>query len=312
MEHGLVSVIMPVYNAEKYVDEAVRSILGQTYVSFELIIVDDCGSDLSMDIISQWKDPRIRVLHNDMNRGIAYSRNRAIRESRGEYIAIMDDDDISLPQRLEKQVAFLERNPGIDILGGAVESIGAEGEVIRKASETLNNPLYIKVNFLFHCIFHNSEVMFRKRLIEQNQIVYHEGCYGMEDFRFWVECSKAGRMTNLPDVVLQHRYHEATETSRVKREEYDKRKRYYGELQRLSFRLSGFLLSEEEYRILTNSFPEGTITGLSLEEIQELLQVSGKIVHQAQKDKMDFQAELAVYLRKQLCEALRKCKDFAI
>lgn len=312
MGDGLVSVIMPVYNAEKYVDEAVRSILDQTYGSFELIIIDDCGSDHSMDIISRWEDPRIRVLHNDSNRGIAYSRNRAIRESRGEYIAIMDDDDLSLPQRLEKQVDFLEKNSGIDILGGAVESINAGGEVIRRASETLNNPLYIKVNFLFHCIFHNSEVMFRKRLIERNRIVYHEGCYGMEDFRFWIECSKVGSMTNLPDVILRHRYHEGTETSRVKREEYDKRKKYYGELQKLSFRLSGFQLSEEEYRILTSSFPEGMITALSLDELQGLLQVSGKIVLQAKEEKMDFQTELSIYLRKQLCEALRKCKNFAI
>lgn len=309
MDHILISVIMPVYNAEKYVEEAVRSILGQTCTSFELIIVDDCGTDRSMELIMRMEDRRIRILRNDSNRGIAYSRNRAIMECKGKYIAIMDDDDISFPQRFEKQADFLERHPEIDILGGAVEAIDAEGNVLRKASETLKNPLYIKVNFLFRCIFHNSEVMFRKDMIRKNHILYRENCYGMEDFCFWIECSKVGRMTNLSDVILQHRYHEETETFRVKREEYDKRKKCYGKLQRLSFTLSGFRLSEEDYDILTYSFPEGSIAELSLQEIQSMLGVVRKIISHAEKEDMDFQSELAIYLRKQICLAVQKCKD---
>lgn len=309
MDRSLISVIMPVYNAEKYIEEAIDSILMQSYPFLELIIVDDCGTDHSMDIASQLKDQRIRILHNDVNRGIAYSRNRAIEESKGKYIAIMDDDDISSLQRLEKQIDFLEKHPEIDVLGGAVEAIDAEGKVIRKASETLNNPLYIKVNFLFRCIFHNSEVMFRKSLLENSHIRYCENCYGMEDFRFWIECSKVGRMTNLPDVILQHRYHKETETARVKREEYDARKKYYGELQRLSLRLSGFELSEREYDIFISSFPEGTITELSLQEIHSLIDVMKKIAAQAKSKEMDFQKELIVYLRKQVHQAIDKCRD---
>lgn len=309
MDNSLVSVIMPVYNAEKYIEEAIDSILKQSYPFWELIIVDDCGTDHSMNIVSQLKDQRIRILHNDANRGIAFSRNRAIEESKGKYIAIMDDDDVSSLQRFEKQVDFLEKHPEIDVLGGAVEAIDAAGKVIRGASETLNNPFYIKVNFLFHCIFHNSEMMFRKKLLDNNHIRYCENCYGMEDFRFWIECSKVGKMTNLPDIILRHRYHEETETTRVKREEYDERKKYYGELQKLSFKLSGFRLSEEEYDILTRSFPEGTITELSLQEIQLLIVVMKKIAAQAKSKEMDFQKELIVYLRKQVHQAIDKCKD---
>lgn len=309
MDSSLISVIMPVYNAENYIEEAINSILKQSYSFFELIIVDDCGTDNSMNIVSQLKDQRIRILHNDINRGIAYSRNRAIEESNGKYIAIMDDDDISHLQRFEKQAAFLDEHPEIDVLGGAVEAIDADGKVIRKASETLNNPFYIKVTFLFRCIFHNSEVMFRKSLLENNHIRYCENCYGMEDFRFWIECSKVGRMTNLSDIILQHRYHEKTETARVKREEYDARKKYYGELQRFSFGLSEFELLEKEYDILTNSFPEGTMTELSLQEIQSLVGVMQKLVEQAKNKKMDFRKELIIYLRKQIHQAIDKCRD---
>lgn len=309
MGKALVSVVMPVYNAEKYIAEAVESILNQTYPEFELVLVDDCGNDKSMKIVDRYRDERIRVLHNDVNRGIAYSRNRAIEESRGEYIAIMDDDDISSLQRFEKQVGFLEKHPEIDVLGGAVEAIDGDGRVIRRASEVLNNPLYIKVNFLFHCIFHNSEVMFRKSMLENSDIRYCENCYGMEDFRFWIECSKVGKMTNLPDIILQHRYHEKTETARVKREKYEERRSFYRELQRLSFGLSGFELSEEEYDILTGSFPEGSMTELSLQEIRNLFAVVEKILFQSKSKEMDFKRELAIYLKKQLLYAIDKCKD---
>lgn len=309
MDQVFVSVIMPVYNAEKYIEEAIHSVLNQTYPFFELIIVDDCGTDQSMNIVSRIEDPRIRILHNDVNRGIAYARNRAIEASKGKYIAIMDDDDRSFPERFEKQVDFLEKHPEIDILGGAVEVIDGEGKVIRKASEPLNNPLYIKVNFLFRCIFHNSEVTFRKSLLEKNPIRYCENCYGMEDFRFWIQCSKIGKMTNLSDLLLQHRYHEGTETARVKREEFEARKRYFGELQKLSFRLSGFELSEKEYDIITYSFSGGVAAELSLQEIQDLLAVMEKMVEQAKAKEMDFQKELIIYLRKQIHQTIDKCKE---
>lgn len=300
MEKALVSVIMPVYNAEKYIAEAVNSILNQTYPYFELLIVDDCGNDSSMDIVKQYKDSRIKILYNDMNRGIAYSRNRALKESKGKYIAIMDDDDFAYPQRFEKQVSYLEEHIEMDVLGGAVEAVDGEGKKIRQAAETLKNPLYIKVNFLFRCIFHNSEVMFRKRLIEKNHISYCNNCYGMEDFRFWIECSKVGKMTNLPDLIVQHRYHEETETFRVKKEEYDKRKEYYKELQKLSFKLNGFNLSEEDYFIITNSFPEGRAAVMTEEEVRRLVNVMKKVITQAKEKNMDFQEELFIFLKKQI------------
>lgn len=309
MEKAFVSVIMPVYNAERYVSEAIFSILNQTYPSFELIIVDDCGMDRSMEAVRQFKDNRIRIIQNETNKGIAYSRNRAIKESKGKYIAIMDDDDLAFPQRFEQQVAYLESHKDIDVIGGGVEAIDGEGRIIRAASETLKNPLYIKVNLLFRCIFHNSEMMFRKSLIENHRISYSENCYGMEDFRFWIECSKVGKMTNLSDIILKHRYHEATETSRVKRDEYLQRKEYYKALQKMSFTLSGFELSKKEYDILLDSFPEGSVREMTLMEIQTLLMVMRKLMEEARKKNMEFQEELSQFLKKQLQQCVGKCID---
>ncbi len=300
MEKALVSVIMPVYRAEKYIAEAVESVLNQTYPYFEFIIVDDCGMDGSMDIVRQYRDQRVKVLKNDRNRGIAYSRNRALQESRGKYIAIMDDDDVSLAQRFEKQVSYLEEHREIDVLGGAVEAIDAEGKRIREVSEPLKNPLYIKVHFLFRCIFHNSEMMFRKSLIERNCISYCDNCYGMEDFRFWIECSKVGKMTNLSEIIAKHRYHEGTETFRVKQEEYDKRKEYYKELQKLSFSLSNFELSEEDYFIITNCFAEGRATFTTKDEALQAIRVMKRVLNQAKEKNMDFQEELFIFLKKQI------------
>ncbi len=136
----LVSVIMPVYNAEKYIFEAVNSVIEQTYTNWELVLINDGSSDLSINIIKEFKDSRIRLYENRENMGIAYSRNRAIDLSRGKYIAIMDNDDISLPNRLKIQVEYLENHEEIDVLSGASMVIDSHGNVIKKKRKCLKKP----------------------------------------------------------------------------------------------------------------------------------------------------------------------------
>ena len=104
---------MPLYNAEKYVFKAVNSILNQSFRDFELIIVDDCSVDNSASIVTEFNDDRIKFFSNERNQGIAYTRNRAIELASGEYIAIMDDDDIAPLNRLEREVLYLDENPNI-------------------------------------------------------------------------------------------------------------------------------------------------------------------------------------------------------
>ncbi len=120
MKNPLVSVLMPAYNAEKYIGEAIESILSQTYKNFELIIIDDCSTDDTWKVIQEYqkKDKRISAFQNKRNLYIAENRNKLLKYANGRYVAWQDADDISLPDRIEKQVAFLEKNPQVGVVGG--------------------------------------------------------------------------------------------------------------------------------------------------------------------------------------------------
>jgi glycosyltransferase involved in cell wall biosynthesis len=304
-----VSVIMPVYNAEHYIKTAIDSILEQSYKNIELIIINDCPTDSTMKIVRTYKDDRIYVINNSQNKGIAYSRNAGLYYATGKYIAIMDDDDISLPGRIEKQVKFLEEREDIDILGGKVQAIDENDTIISTDKMVFNNPLYIKVNFLFRCIYHNSEVMFRKKIIDNYGIRYQEKCYGMEDFLFWIECSKVATMSNMDELLLKHRYYNGSETSRVKRDEKGKRKEHFAYLQRFSLGKSGFTLTEEELALLNRLMNEENDYAAHMQEITSAHSIFKKMIHQSKKLNMDFQTELDIYLRQQLMRWIRRCVD---
>ena len=106
----LVSVIMPTYNCARFIRQAIDSVLSQTYINWELLIVDDCSTDETESIVRSFDDPRIRYMRNTQNMGAALTRNRALKEAKGRYIAFLDADDLWLPEKLEKQVAFMEQN----------------------------------------------------------------------------------------------------------------------------------------------------------------------------------------------------------
>lgn len=110
MIDGLVSIVMPSWNTEKYIGESIQSVIDQTYENWELIIVDDCSTDDTDKVVSKFKDRRIKYLKNKKNSGAALTRNRALREARGEWIAFLDSDDLWLPNKLEKQISFMNNN----------------------------------------------------------------------------------------------------------------------------------------------------------------------------------------------------------
>ena len=125
-----ISVIMSVYNGMPYLQEAVKSILNQTYKDFEFIIVDDASTDDSLKYLKGINDKRIKILSNEKNLGLAVSLNKALNAARGEYIARMDADDISKPERLHIQLNFMELNPQIDICGSFVSVIDENGKLV--------------------------------------------------------------------------------------------------------------------------------------------------------------------------------------
>lgn len=110
MIDGLVSIVMPSWNTARFIAESIRSVLNQTYKNWELLIVDDCSTDNTDEVVASFHDERIRYFHNEKNSGAALTRNRALREARGEWIAFLDSDDLWMPEKLEKQLAFMTKN----------------------------------------------------------------------------------------------------------------------------------------------------------------------------------------------------------
>ena len=281
---------MPVYNGEKYIAVAIESILCQTFEDFELILIDDCGIDRSMEIALDFaeKDKRIRIVHNPRNMGIAYSRNVGLDNSLGKYIALMDDDDYSFKYRLEKQVEFLDKNEEYGVVGGAAEWIDEKGAIIKPKTDLLKDRNYIKAMFLFFNLFNNSEVMFRKEIIEQNQIRYEDNLLGMEGFKFWIQMSKLTYMTNIDELVLQHRMALSNETSRVMANKFEERKKIFAQLQRYSLKLSGLLLDEEKFEILSKVLNEdGTATATSKHELLWFYEALEELIQQAREKQLD-------------------------
>lgn len=199
-----VSVILPAYNAEAYIEEAVRSVLGQTLTDFELIVLDDCSKDRTAAILQSICDPRLVYVKNEQNMGVAATLNRGLSLAQGEYIARMDADDISLPRRLEAQVAYLDRHPDIAVLGTNVETFDENGPLHTGWSAT--DPAQMNVDLLFSCGIAHPSVMMRKSVIEALG-GYDRNFEGLEDYELWCRVSKTHGVTTLPEVLFRYRVH---------------------------------------------------------------------------------------------------------
>lgn len=202
-----VSVIMPAYNAEKYIAEAIDSILAQTYTDYEFIILNDCSTDRTEEIILSFKDSRIVYLKNEENMGVAKTLNRGLSVARGEYIARMDADDISLPERFEKQVAWLDAHPQIGVLGCNVESFDENGAIATGWSST--DPEQMKIDLFFSCGLAHPSVMMRREAVQRG---YAPEYNGLEDYELWCRASEAYGVTTLPEVLFRYRIHSSQVT----------------------------------------------------------------------------------------------------
>ena len=206
----VVSVIMPVYNGERYLAEAIESILGQTFTDFEFIIVDDGSQDSSAAIIQSYaeRDSRIQSLRNERNTGISRTMNRGMAIATGEYIAVMEHDDISLPHRLDRQVAFLQANARIGLLGGGI--LLFEGESLRLHGATKHKQhAFIALAILVGYAMAHPTVMMRTSLVKA------VGGYDPEfdvaqDVELYVRLlmDQRARFANIPEVLVKYRTHD--------------------------------------------------------------------------------------------------------
>jgi glycosyltransferase involved in cell wall biosynthesis len=193
----LVSIIMPVYNGEKHLKDAIASILSQSYTNLEFIIIDDASSDASSKIIQAMKDRRIRSVRNRKNLGVARSLNRGLELAKGKYIARMDADDLSFPTRIEKQVQFLESNTDHGMVGTQYVNMDQNRNIYEIGAQ-LQSFQEIMYAIQSMNVFCHGSVMFRQAFIKQNNIRYSHCKF--EDYELWTRLIKLTKMANIPDV----------------------------------------------------------------------------------------------------------------
>lgn len=220
MYNPKISVVMSVYNGSRYLDESIRSILGQTFPDLEFIIVDDSSIDETYDILEGYrkKDARVIVLKNETNIGLTKSLNNGIKKASGGYIARQDADDISMPDRLKKQLDFLERNEDYCCLGTFYSIIDRHGNIkydvkLPTNPEDLNRALKT-VNPLCH-----GSVMFRKQSAEKVGL-YPEDYRYSQDYAFWHALARSFKLANLPEFLYRARIHKEAIGIRNKQEQW--------------------------------------------------------------------------------------------
>lgn len=204
IKHPAISVIMPVYNSEKYLHEAIESILNQTFKDFEFIIIDDASTDKSVKIIKSYTDKRIILIQKPVNTGYTESLNRGIGISKGEYIARMDSDDVSIDTRFEKQKTLMDNNPSIIACGSNYIILHTS-----KQSDHPCNPDDLRINLLSGCYIAHPSVMFRRQTFIQNKIEYDVECEPAEDYNLWVRLSKLGELSNISEPLIKYRIHDS-------------------------------------------------------------------------------------------------------
>jgi len=200
----LVSVLLPVYNGSSYLKEAIESILNQSYAGFELIIINDGSKDNSVSIIEQFDDPRIRF-YSQANMGLAATLNRGIGLAKGAYLARQDQDDLSLPTRLEKQVHFLDTHPECGIVGSWA-SIYVEGSRSRLSFRHPGDNVMLQFRLLFNNPFVHSSMMIRKAVFREVGIYCTDKSrQPPEDYELWSRVARKFSVANIPEVLNIYR-----------------------------------------------------------------------------------------------------------
>jgi glycosyltransferase involved in cell wall biosynthesis len=205
-----VSVIMPVYNGEQFLAEAIESILQQTYIDFEFIIVCEFGTNqASLDIITHYadKDGRINILYNDIRRCLPLTANIGTKAAKGEYIARMDADEIALPNRLDIQVRFMDDNPDVAICGGKVICINDKGKLLFYKNNMSETSEQIKTDLLFFCFIHQSAVVFRRDEILSHNLYYNEDFLVAEDYELWCRAAHLVKFARTSEFLIKYRWH---------------------------------------------------------------------------------------------------------
>lgn len=198
-----ISVILPVYNAQDTIGEAIQSIINQTYTDWELLVINDGSTDNTRSVILSFDDPRIKYIENDGNKQLIYSLNRGLELASGKYIARMDADDISLPERFACQVRYMDSHPEIIVCGTYMQKFG--NRVVPDIISFYSNNDDIKNNILTFPPFGHPSVMIRKSVLDKTGIKYDYNYKCAEDLKLWIDLLPYGNYANIPQVLLRYR-----------------------------------------------------------------------------------------------------------
>ena len=201
---------MPVYKTkEEFLRQTIEAVLKQTYADFEFLILDDCPDDARENIVKSYNDNRIKYFKNEKNLGITPSRNKLLDMAKGEYLAVMDHDDVSHPERFAKETAILDKHPEIGVVSCFVHKMVANKDI--KMPETDKD---IKISLMRRCALNHSAAMIRKSVLEKNHIRYESAYSPAEDYKLWCSLIDVTEFYNIPEVLLDYRDWAENTTSR--------------------------------------------------------------------------------------------------
>jgi len=200
-----ISVVMALHNSEEYVEDAICSVLNQTFSNFELIIVNDASGDNSLEVVKKIaeKDHRVVVIDLIKNIGVSNARNVALDKAKGEFIVIMDSDDVCKPDRLEVQIDFLEKNPDYGVCGSWMQILNENGE--QEVWRSPTDHFDILAHQLFYNAIYNPTVMIRASILRESNISYDTSYVVAEDYNLWYSLHKLCKFKNIPKVLLLYR-----------------------------------------------------------------------------------------------------------
>lgn len=200
-----ISVLMLAYNTEKYIDQAIRSILNQSFGDFELLIYNDGSTDKTAQIIKSFSDDRIRFIDSEINRGLSYARMLSLQEAGCKYVAILDSDDIAMPHRLKLQYEFMERNPSIVLCGGNAVEIDENGVLKKGLIHKKFKPHDLKTLLFFKNIFINSSVMYRREIAVD--LGGYKDMAPVEDYDLFVRIADKYDIHTFNEALVYYRIH---------------------------------------------------------------------------------------------------------
>jgi len=290
-----ISVVMPVFNMENYISEAMESIINQTFVDFEFIIIDDASTDNTKNIIDSYKDSRILRINNNIKKGNHISRNLALEICKGKYVCMMDADDISCLDRLEKQYVFMENNLKYAVAGTDIHIIFENN--FQTTFQYLRDEREVKVHLLQDNVCSHPSLILRKDFLHKYNIKYDEEYYYSADYNLLLDISKVGNITNIPEFLLFYRKHPEQISS--KKLNYQKMYRNQIQLKQLSnFKVRPSIDEFNVHQHLMNELP------LSKRQLDIAERWCNKLLTKNHKLKIYDQDYLYIFLRECLLKTI--------